>query len=385
MGNKILLIFRSAGMILFMGLIGWSCTSDQIGLELPEIEQPPPQAYIGSAECAVCHTDIYNSFITTGHPYKLMKVEGGKAPEYPFTILDYTPSGYTWDNLTYVIGGYYWKARYIDSNGYIVTGDDVQWNFETQEAVAYHADEEPGTKMYDCGRCHTTGWVSVDDGGDPQDDLDGMAGEFYATGIQCEACHGEGAIHQYTKSKDDIVLDRSSELCGSCHYRNEDHTIAASGGFIKHHEQYDEMIAAGHSVLSCNDCHDPHKTTKHGQMGGITKTCTDCHTEIVNGQDHRGVADCETCHMPYASKTAVARTKYQADIMTHIFKINVDADGEMFNEDGTLANGSTGVTLDYVCYRCHKDPEGVGGSPDFPATSRKTMEELSEYATGYHD
>jgi hypothetical protein len=89
--------------------------------------------------------------------------------------------------------------------------------------------------------------------------------------------------------------------------------------------------------------------------------------------------------MPYASKSTVARTKYQADIMTHIFKINTVADGQMFNEDGTVANGESGVTLDFVCYRCHKDQNGEGGSEDFPSTSRKTMEELSDYATGYHD
>lgn len=384
MGNKMLKNIRSAGMLLFIGCIAWSCASDQ--LSLPELEDGGKieQAYIGSDQCALCHSEIYNSFITTGHPYKLNKVEGGEAPVYPFTILDYTPSGYDWNNITYVIGGFAWKARYIDSNGYIITGDDVQWNFETEEAVPYHADEEPGTKMYDCGRCHTTGWVSLEDGGVPQDDLEGMAGEFFDGGIQCEACHGMGAIHKATQSKDDILIDRSSEQCGTCHYRNEDHTIAASGGFIKHHEQYDEMIAAGHSVLSCNDCHDPHNSVKHGQTAGIIKNCTECHADTNNDHEIRG-ASCETCHLPYASKSAVKRTKYQGDVQTHIFKINVDADGEMFNEDGTLANGETGVTLDYVCYQCHRDPDGEGGNPDLPYTSRKTLEELSAYATGFHD
>ena len=135
MGNKMLKNIRSAGMLLFIGCIAWSCASDQ--LSLPELEDGGKieQAYIGSDQCALCHSEIYNSFITTGHPYKLNKVEGGEAPVYPFTILDYTPSGYDWNNITYVIGGFAWKARYIDSNGYIITGDDVQWNFETQEAV----------------------------------------------------------------------------------------------------------------------------------------------------------------------------------------------------------------------------------------------------------
>jgi hypothetical protein len=383
MDSKILSMLRSAGIYIFMGFITWSCASDELGA--PPIPEPPEMEFIGSAACATCHTDIYNSFLTTGHPYKLSEVAGGSAPEYPYTTLDHLPSGYTWNDMSYVIGGYFWKAQYVDSNGYIVTGDDTQWNFETEEAVAYHPGEAPGTKMYDCGRCHTTGWVSVADGGNPQNDLEGMGGSFFSGGIQCEQCHGMGSLHEFSRSKDDINIDASAQFCGTCHNRNSDATISAMDGFILNYQQYSEMSAAGHQSLSCVDCHNPHKTTKHGQTGGIIKDCLDCHSDIENGRNHRGVADCVTCHMPYASKSAVARTAYQADLMTHIFKINTDADGKMFNEEGTIADGSSGVTLDLVCYSCHKDPNGEGGSPEFPATSIKTLEELSAYAEGYHD
>ena len=63
MGKKILKNARFAGMLLFIGCIAWSCASDQ--LSLPEIEDGGghEQAYIGSDQCALCHTDIYNSFI----------------------------------------------------------------------------------------------------------------------------------------------------------------------------------------------------------------------------------------------------------------------------------------------------------------------------------
>jgi len=42
------------------------------------------------------------------------------------------PEGYTWDDITYVIGGYNWKARFIGTEGYIITGDEdatSQYNF----------------------------------------------------------------------------------------------------------------------------------------------------------------------------------------------------------------------------------------------------------------
>ena len=371
-------------VILFLVIGATSCTyytnpgdggsTDPI---LPEL------SYIGSEQCALCHQEKHDSFIKSGHPYKLPKVIDGKAPEYPFTTLDYLPPYFTngWEDVSYVIGGFAWKYRFIDKNGYIYTGDDAQYNYYYQEehepVVGYHTDEDPGTKKYDCGKCHTTGWKSLADGGEPQDGLPGMDGEFFAGGIQCEACHGMGSVHAATRSADDITIEASAEACGQCHFRNEDHTIAASGGFIKHHEQYDEMIAAGHMDLSCVACHDPHVTVKHGQTGGIIKDCTECHQDMKNAT-HKG-ADCNTCHLPFATKSGASLNKYVGDVQTHIFKINAAADGEMFNEDGTLANGSTGVTLDFVCYQCHRDPGGVGGGGSY-----KTMEQLSAKATDYH-
>jgi len=369
-------------IIVPMFLLGaTSCTYYQNPGDPPYVEPIPDPAYIGSERCEACHQGIYETFINSGHPYKLLKVENGVAPTYPFTTLDYLPPYFTngWEDASYVIGGFAWKYRFVDKDGYIYTGDDAQYNFLDNSIVGYHADEDPGTKKYDCGRCHTTGWVSLADGGSPQDDLPGMDGEFFAGGIQCEACHGMGALHAFTKDPVDITINREATDCGKCHYRNEDHTIAASGGFIKHHEQYDEMIAAGHADIEngCVACHDPHISVKHGQTGGIIKDCTECHTDMIN-PTHNG-ADCVTCHLPYATKSAVATNKYVGDVQTHIFKINAAEDGEMFNAEGNLANGSTGVTLDFVCYQCHRDPSGVGGDKSY-----KTLKQLADKAKDYH-
>ena len=54
-------------------------------------------------------------------------------------------------------------------------------------------------KPYDCGACHTTGWVADTDAdtdgtlADNQDGLPGIHGTWAAPGIHCEACHGPGA------------------------------------------------------------------------------------------------------------------------------------------------------------------------------------------------
>jgi hypothetical protein len=94
---------------------------------------------------------------------------------------------------------------------------------------------------------------------------------------------------------------------------------------------------------------------------------------------HNG-ADCITCHMPYATKSATSVNKYVGDVQTHIFKINTAADGQMFNEAGNVANGTDGVTLGYACYQCHKDEDNVGGS-----NSKRTLTQLSNRATNYHN
>ena len=118
-----------------------------------------------SDECGSsgCHNAQYQDWKASGHPYKLMK--GDIAQNRPIPL----PEGYTWDEISYVIGGYKWKSRYMDENGYIITqgkGDepgDTQYNYMTGEWVDYHADEENGTKPYDCGSCHTTNWVANPD------------------------------------------------------------------------------------------------------------------------------------------------------------------------------------------------------------------------------
>lgn len=371
-------IFNFALVLLIIGSA--SCTYYENPGDREDPDPEPELSYVGSETCANCHQDFYNSFKTTGHPYILQKVEDGITPLLPFTELNFVPPYFAngWSDVSYAIGGFAWKSQFVDKNGYVYTGNDAQYNMADGSIVPYHADENPGTKKYDCGKCHTTGYKSIANGGQAQDGLPGMDGEFFAAGVQCEACHGMGSYHANSKSPVDIIKDASAQLCGKCHSGTEDHSIAASGGFIHNGGQFDEMMSAGHQALNCVDCHDPHISAKHDQAGGITKACLDCHADIKT-QTHKE-ADCMTCHMSYATMSAVSTNKYVADMKTHIFKINPQADGEMFNEDGTIANGSTGVTLQYICYQCHKDENGIGGSG-----SIKTLKQLSAKAKGFHN
>ncbi len=310
----------------------------------------PANTYIGSASCGVCHDSLYQTFRQTGHPFKLNKVNGA-APVYPFTSLagvekrifdDDTAAGDTmpgtdntlgtplsWDDITYVIGGFNWKARFIDANGFIVTGSKVQYNYKTDEMVAYHDNETD--KPFNCGNCHTTGWQHFDAtvNNARQDGLPGMDGTFAEQGVGCEACHGAGSEHAQTGHRQNITKFASPRTdadyhdgtfaygtamdCGDCHTRDGERDyptfksgldnariaagkgtlpvggrISVSKGLVKHHEQFDETLGIDPDTLesvrnpafnavhgNCVICHDPHKAAVQRGKPGVTEVGVD--------------------------------------------------------------------------------------------------------------
>jgi predicted CXXCH cytochrome family protein len=312
--------------------------------------------YVGSEKCKVCHSDIYDDFIKTGHPYKLRPADEARAgsPENGIRAVTEIPEGVSWDDVSYVIGGVWWKTRFINETGYIITGDKVQYNIETGEWVAYHPGE---VKPYNCGRCHTTGYS--EDGN--QDGLPGLEGTWAFPGIECEACHGPGGDHIKAPSKDNIVKDESKELCGKCHIRGDKDSIPAKGGFIRHHEQYNELLASPMKDLNCVTCHDPHKSVKNPTVTDAIKIgCESCHSDAAKEyegtvMDKAGV-ECIDCHMPRASKSAVAKSQYEGDIRTHLFAISIDPNAKIFTDDGKYVAGGY-VTVEYACLGCHKDKD----------------------------
>lgn len=343
--------------------------------------------YAGSSTCGICHSEIYEVFMKSGHPWKLTEVVGGQPPDYPFTEVPEPPEGYTWDDIAYVIGGYNWKARFVDKEGYIITGDadaTTQVNFanpitdkDEPEWVAYHAGEE--NKPYDCGACHTTGYSAWAPDAH-QDDLPGIVGTWAEPGVQCERCHGPASLHVANPTKVHPEINRDAELCGECHLRGASEEVDASGGFIRHHEQYEELFQSKHLVVECVDCHDPHAGVIQLRRAGepTTRTqCENCHFEQAKYQDsqvHPAMANCIDCHMPRVTKSATGNAEtFTGDIRTHLMAIDPEQIGQ-FSEDGSVALSQLG--LDFACRHCH-----VEGGSAMP----KTDEELIEKAIDYHE
>lgn len=332
--------------------------------------EPAQLTYVGSAACAMCHSGKHTSFSKTGHNFKILKNAGDEQPVFPYTpettitgaidlLADATPNndlgaptGY--DEVSYTVGGYHWKMRWLDADGYIVTGNNVQYNIRNAAGELNIPDNHPAdvdvmgdykadkfNYQYSCGNCHTTGWKRTTDvaGGDSrnpdrQDDLPGMNGTFAEQGIQCESCHGAGSAHVAAPSKENITkiaVARTTEdfladdmgygkavTCAECHTRDGEKDyptyvsayntafpngskvggrIISSGGLSKHHQTGDELLGV---------VPEDHGTYKAGDEIGPKKdwacsTCHNPHKSTVNQDStdglHTGaVTACTDCH-----------------------------------------------------------------------------------------
>lgn len=342
------------------------------------------QTYVGSNVCMGCHNNvntntgynIWTEYMTSGHPYKLNPVNGAP-PVYPANTspgVPVTPDGTTWNDFTYVIGGYGWKARYVRPNGHVFTDNNTaQYNIEDGSRVSYNA----GTTTiynYNCFKCHTTGPTPTGSwNGVSTDSL----GTFSEPGVRCEGCHGPGSLH--IANPTGVHPPNSGEMlqitvCGTCHQRGgTTNNIPAGGGYIQHHEQINEMRASKHgdgagAELTCASCHETHVPLRYPDstpQEAIKANCQTCHAAanypvLINGVQKS--IDCVDCHMPPAGKSAIGKVVgngRRGDVKTHIMAINVNPVDytAMFNTGGTAVqldgNGLAAVTLDFACLRCH--------------------------------
>ncbi|MBI2302293.1 MAG: hypothetical protein HYU66_25600 [Armatimonadetes bacterium] len=430
--NRFVALAGGVGLIIAL-MIGCGSTTAN-----PNNQPGSRSAYAGSPACRTCHPSQYREEREhSGHPYKLVRVTNGVAPQFaadavngPYQPVTTPPAGITWSDVAYVIGGYGWKGRFVDLAGYVVTGTNVQWQMRTRRWVNYKATVPRGGLPYDyaCFKCHTTGAKDgTADLSTHQDGRLGMQGTFEETGVTCEACHGPGAAHVQAPSKANIVLNAGTQVpgngptprsaddgsndddegegflfslpraagsrqvdrqraltCGDCHERKGLGNISAEAGWVEHHEQREMLHASGaHRLLDCTTCHDPHRGTIYNNIG-IRKECTSCHGfKQVN---HAPGVECVDCHMPFAAKSGDAASPYQADVRSHITRIRTtnETKAAFYSADGTQVqldvNGNAALTLDYACYGCHQDATGAGGSG-----SVKTLDELAAKAVTIHN
>ena len=356
-----------------------------IGEQGPAGEPGPTGAeYVGDQICAGCHNDIAQTYMKSGHPWSLTAI-AGKIPSFPFTQISSLPHGYTLQDISYIIGGYYWKAIYLNSQGYIITdspsatGDANYLNQFNLGNVAlgltagwssYHAGESD--LPFTCGSCHTTGYSH----GGNQNDLPGITGTWSEAGVRCEACHGPGSLHTSNPKGIHMLIENGSQLCRQCHEYVPTAELEVKNGFIQHSDQFGDLSQSKHQVLDCLTCHDPHSGVVQLQVTGMQATklqCQDCHWQEAQFQNNpRHVTlniGCTDCHMPHLIQSGSANPKgYMGDLPSHVVAIDPRKISQ-FNADGSLASGQ--ISLDYACRHCH----GL----------TRTDAELLSAASGYHN
>ena len=343
----------------------------------PAGEDWAPAEFIGAAACEECHSEQYATQGSTGHAHALTRVAGGVRPADPphGGFAERPPPSYGWEDIAWIVGGFGWKARFVDASGHLVTGAAAQHVLATGEFVSFREDAEPGTLPFDCGPCHTTGY----DPEDHQAGLVGIVGTWAEDGVRCERCHGPGSRHEQAPRHERMHVDRAAAACGDCHVRGPANRIPAADGFIEPNAQWNELFSGKKQVMACVNCHDPHRSARHEDDDdperGIVARCQSCHFQNESRQRSDVMAvlvDCLDCHMPYATRSAMGDpATFTADLRTHVFAINPDAEADQF--DGDRAEPFLG--LDFACRNCHRP----GGK-----AMERTDAELAEVAAGYH-
>ncbi len=300
---------------------------------------PPINVYAGADKCKSCHAKEYADWKESGHARILHRACDAENQAIPM------PEGHERENISYVIGGFRWKALFLDQSGYLITGNGKnQYDVKSRK----WADYLSGQKVpYDCGGCHTTGFSSEGH----QDGLEGIRGTWKFEGVQCEVCHGPGALHSSSSLKADIKTDKNN--CAKCHGTRPLEVIPLNGVFLASYTEANQLMKSKMKNLTCTDCHNPHQSTEKS----IKQSCRSCHqkaaTEYEGSYMYRIGVKCIDCHMPPAGIAAEGDKKtFQGDLRSHLFRIDHRKELPVAMADGKRINPGY-LSVDYACTRCH--------------------------------
>jgi DmsE family decaheme c-type cytochrome len=231
---------------------------------------------------------------------------------------------------------------------------------------------------------------------------------FGAGGLQCEACHGPGALHARNKKGEAInnfkpdgkyTLAQRNQVCTSCHEgstRTAWHASAHERANLactdchQIHQETDRVLAkateslvcqschkqtkadfqkaSAHPVrqgkMACSDCHAPHGSNAPAMLvkPTLNQTCYSCHTEKRGPLlwEHAPVADdCASCHTPHGSVRAALLTKSPPLLCQ---QCHTTAGHPSVARTGAAlpggTDGGTGFLIAGSCTNCHVQVHG---------------------------
>ncbi len=223
----------------------------------------------------------------------------------------------------------------------------LSWYTATREwrmAPGYDRPDHDGVVRrvrHECMFCHNA-YASV-----PEDKLSYWRSQTFPArlpeGIGCQRCHGPGAEHVRTQTRDTIINPARlsarlrNDICYECHMQptviiagmrkfgrdiysfrpgqeldeyahhidiDEEDLPRAERFEINHHPyrlEQSRCFTESEGRLSCLTCHDPHR--KVTDAAHYRKACMSCHAN-----PHRVNEDCTSCHMPKRRPQDVVHT-----------------------------------------------------------------------------
>ena len=305
------------------------------------------------APCAACHAKIYRNYLNTS-----MAQASGAASErlmpgeftHALSGVHYEVSRSANDSwLTFQDSAHITGKRRLDyylGSGHLgVTYLYWQQGYLLESPVAWYAasrsyDVKPGfgrlTEMPPalptepaCLRCHMSKVQPSLTGS-----LNRYAGlPFLQTGITCEACHGDTALHVRTGGKAAVINpgklspEQRDSVCLSCHLEGDVSVERAGRSTLEYQpgerisdylsffvfagkdslsrgvsevEQFAQSACKRTSgdPMSCTACHDPHETpAPAARVAYYRAKCLACHSAFAQTH-HADQPDCTSCHMP---------------------------------------------------------------------------------------
>ncbi|MBZ0285537.1 MAG: ammonia-forming cytochrome c nitrite reductase subunit c552 [Anaerolineae bacterium] len=194
--------------------------------------------YMGAGECSSCHRELSRTHDDSLHVLTLQDTsrdkdailgdfnQGEETRQVLFPDSD-APRAFSQDDIAYVVG----SGRYVQRYLYEVDRDDyrvlpAEWDVTAGAWRPLNLAEAWEDPAYDwetsCAYCHTTG-------------LNVERGRWEDDGVQCEACHGPGSIHEELASdagrrpdEEELLAIRAAinpaidpQVCGQCHSRGQ--------------------------------------------------------------------------------------------------------------------------------------------------------------------
>jgi DmsE family decaheme c-type cytochrome len=233
---------------------------------------------------------------------------------------------------------------------------------------------------------------------------------FGPGGLQCEACHGPGALHARNKKaaaintfKPDskVSLQDRNKICLSCHegstrtawhagaheradlactdchkvHREHDPVLKKATEsqvcFACHKQQRTDFLkTSAHPVrqgqMACSDCHSAHGSTSAAMLSKptVNQTCYSCHAEKRGPVlwEHAPVAeDCSLCHSPHGSVRQALLVKSPPQLCQQCHSAAGHPSVARTPSGLPAAGGSTGSASFLVgsgCVNCHTQVHG---------------------------